>query len=116
MLIFRRGAPWVGCAAAVFAACIVGAVAPAQAAGSPKNVLFLSVARPDEQFSVVSEREMPKLLTEGLEANVDYYSEYLDHLRFSPAVYEQVYLDFLRRKYEAIRIDLLLVAGDFAID
>jgi signal transduction histidine kinase len=58
---------------------------------------------------------MPRLLAEGLNARVDYYTEYLDFLRFPQPEYESVYLDFLRRKYEGRRFDLLLLMGD-AID
>ena len=107
----------LGCVAVAFAAFIVGPLlSNAHAAGSPKQVLVLSSTRHDEQFSVVSEREMPKLLTEGLAEDVDYYTEYLDRLRFPPEMFEPAYVDFLRRKYEAMRFDLLMPMGDVAID
>ena len=68
------------------------------------------------QFSVVWERELPKLLAEGLGERVDFYSEYFDFVRFPRPEYESAYLDFLRLKYEEKRIDLLIVIGDVVID
>jgi hypothetical protein len=98
------------------AACTVHPVAHADAADGAKQVLVLSSTRQDEQFSVVAERELPKLLAEGLGHGVDYYSEYFDLLRFPPSEYQDVYLDFLRRKYAGRHFDLLMLMGDVAVE
>jgi signal transduction histidine kinase len=95
---------------------ILGPLANEHAADRPKQVLVLNSTRHDEQFSVVSEREVPKLLAAGLEEGVDYYTEYLDFLRFPPPEYERVYVDFLRQKYRERRFDLLILMGDIAIN
>jgi len=116
MPTFCRGVRIAGCIVTALAACVVGSVADVHAGGRPKRVLFLSSTRHDEQFSVVSEREIPRVLNEGLEGGVDYYTEYFDRLRFPPAASEPAYLDFLRRKYDAMHLDLLLLMGDVAID
>ena len=70
----------------------------------------------DDQFSVVSERELPQLLAEGLGERVDFYTEYFDFVRFPRPDYESAYLDFLRLKYADKHLDLLIVMGDAAID
>jgi hypothetical protein len=62
--------------------CVLGPRANAQDADRPKQILVLNATRPDEQFSVVAAREMPKLLAEGIKQRVDYYTEYFDYLRF----------------------------------
>jgi signal transduction histidine kinase len=99
-----------------FTACVLAPLANAQDADRPKQVLVLNSTRQNEQFYVVSEREVPKLLAEGLGGRVDYYSEFYDIHRFQHPAYEGVYLDFLRRKYEGRRFDLLLLMGDPVTD
>jgi signal transduction histidine kinase len=93
-------------------ACVLAPLANAQDAGRPKQILVLNSTRQNEQFYVVSEREMPRLLEEGLGERVDFYTEYFDYDRFPHPDYETVYLDFLRRKYKERHFDLLLVMGD----
>jgi len=95
---------------------VLGPFTHTQDAGPAKRVLVLNSTRSDEQFSVVSEREVPKLLAAGLGAQVDYYTEYLDMLRFPQPDYQGVYLDFLRQKYAGRNFDLLILMGDTAID
>src|SRR5262245_21052516 len=115
MLTGRRGARLP---ASLAMALLVGALDPrssAQPADGPTQVLVLSSTRQDEQFSVVVEREVPKLLAEGLNERVDFYAEYFDFLRFPQGDYQSVYLDFLRQKYERRRFDLLILMGDVAI-
>ena len=97
-------------------ACVLAPFANAQDAGRPKQILVLNSTRQNEQFYVVSEREMPRLLTEGLGERVDIYTEYFDFTRFPHPDYETVYLDFLRGKYRERRFDLILVMGDPAAD
>src|SRR5262245_4524295 len=108
----RRQSLW----AMTLAACLLGAVAGAQEADRPKQVLVLNTARQSEQFSQVSEREIPTLLSAGLGQRIDYYTEYFDANRFPHPDYETMYVDFLRQKYAGKRFDLLLVMGDVAMD
>lgn len=116
MLTVRRGVRRQALLAMALTACIFAPLASAQDADRPKQVLVLNSARQNEQFYLVSEREMPRLLTEGLGDGVDFYTEYFDVGRFPHPDYEAVYLDFLRRKYKERRLDLLLVMGDPAAD
>ena len=116
MLTVRRGVRCQALLAVFLTACVLAPLASAQDANRSKQVLVLNSARQNEQFYVVSEREMPRLLTEGLGDGVDFYTEYFDVGRFPHPDYETVYLDFLRRKYKERRLDLLLVMGDPAAD
>ncbi len=116
MLTVRRGVRCQALLAVALTACVLAPLASAQDANRSKQVLVLNSARQNEQFYVVSEREMPRLLTEGLGDGVDFYTEYFDVGRFPHPDYETVYLDFLRRKYKERHLDLLLVMGDPAAD
>src|SRR4029453_3411115 len=116
MLPLRRDVRRRALAAIALTACVLAAPANAQEADGPKQVLVLNSTRSDDQFSVVWARELPKLLAEGLGERVDFYSEYLDFVRFSRPEHETAYLDFLRLKYAEKRIDLLILIGDVVID
>src|SRR5689334_23126965 len=108
----RRTAFWV----TTLALYPSGPVAHAQEADRPKQVLVLNTARQTEQFSQVSEREIPALLTADLGQRIDYYTEYFDANRFPHPQYEGLYVDFLRQKYAGKHFDLLLMMGDVAMD
>jgi signal transduction histidine kinase len=116
MLTVRCGVRRNALLAVALSGCVLAPLASAQDANRPKQILVLNSARQNEQFYVVSEREMPRLLTEGLGDDVDFYTEYFDVGRFPHPDYETVYLDFLRRKYKERHLDLLLVMGDPAAD
>ena len=116
MLTVQPGVRCQALLAVALTACVLAPLASAQDANRSKQVLVLNSARQNEQFYVISEREMPRLLTEGLGDDVDFYTEYFDVGRFPHPDYETVYLDFLRRKYKERHLDLLLVMGDPAAD
>jgi len=63
-----------------------------------KEVLVLYSTRRDAQLAVVGEREVPRILEQGLEEGVDYYSEYIDRARVSDPMYKEGFRDFLRIK------------------
>jgi len=116
MLTFLRGIRRTALWITTLAACLFGPVAGAQEADRTKQILVLNTSRQTEQFSQVSEREIPTLLAAGLGQRIDYYTEYFDANRFPHPQYEGVYVDFLRRKYAGKRFDLLLMMGDVAMD
>src|SRR6185503_15153556 len=116
MLTLRRDVWRRALAAIALTACVLPSPANAQEADRPKQVLVLNSTRSDDQFSVVWVRELQKLLAEGLGERVDFYTEYLDFVRFPRPDYESAYLDFLRLKYAEKRIDLLILIGDVVID
>jgi signal transduction histidine kinase len=98
------------------ATAVSGSVVNGQGFDRPKEVLVLNSTRQNEQFYIVSELEMPKLLAHGLERGVNYYTEYLDANRFPDPRHEAAYVDFLRRKYAGRHMDLLVVMGNAAMD
>jgi signal transduction histidine kinase len=111
-----RSVRFIAALAAGFVFSILGPLPNADAAGLSKHVLVLNSTRPDEQFSEITEREVPRLLHEGLGEHMDYFTEYFDYLRFPQPRYRRTYLDFLRQKYEGRQFDLLIVMGSVAID
>jgi signal transduction histidine kinase len=116
MAMVRGGVRHTVVWAAMLAACVLGTIAKAQSDNRPTRVLVINSTRQNQQFFMVSERELPKLLSDGVGRPVDYYTEYLDVHRFSHTDFEAVYVDFLRRKYEGRRFDLILLMGNPAMD
>jgi PAS domain S-box-containing protein len=96
---------------------------PAEAPGkvdkadtSQKRVLFIYTARKDEPYTAAFERVMQQRLSEGMAGRLDYYSEYIDDQRFFEQRYREALRDFLRRKYEDRRFDLVVTIGGAAIN
>ena len=116
MLILRRGVRRKAALAITLTACVLGPLANARASDPPKQVLVLNSTRPDDQFSIVWARELPKRLAEGLDERVDFHVENLDFVRFPKVEHETAYIDFLRLKYAGTRVDLLILIGEVAID
>ena len=114
MLMLRRGLPLA--ASLAFVTCVPAPLANAQEAGLPKRVLVLNSTRLDDQFSVVWGRQLPRLLTEGLGRQTDFYIENLDIVRFPGPEHERAHLDFLRLRYAEKPVDLLILIGEVAID
>src|SRR5215475_2829160 len=82
----------------------------ANAADRQRQVLVLHSNRRDAVISIVTDRELPRLLVDG--SGVDYYSEYLDRPRFSVPGYQAAFHDFLRHKYQDQRFDLVVAMQD----
>jgi signal transduction histidine kinase len=80
-----------------------------------KQVLVLYATRRDAQIAVLGDRELPRLLEQGLGETVDYYAEYLDLGRFSDENYQSAVRDFLRQKYKEQRFDLVIAMHDIAL-
>lgn len=116
MAMVRGGVRHTVVWAAMLAACVPGPIAKAQSDNRPTRVLVVNSTRQNQQFFMVSERELPRLLSDGVGRPVDYYTEYLDVHRFSHPDFEAVYIDFLRRKYQGRRFDLILLMGNPAMD
>jgi signal transduction histidine kinase len=91
---------------------VLGPAAAARGGDRQHQVLVLFGARPDAQFAVVAQRQLPSLFKQNMSEGVDYYSEYLDVPRFADPEYQAAYVDFLRVKYGAKRIDLVVVMGN----
>ena len=87
------------------------------AASTPpqKQVLVLYSTRRDAQIVAIGERELPRILESGI-ANLDYYSEYLDHGRFQDEAYQATFREFLRLKYKHVHFDAVVAVQDSAIE
>jgi signal transduction histidine kinase len=88
------------------------AVANAAWAQRQKQVLVLYSTRRDAEIVAVGDRELPKVLENGLPDGLDYYSEFLDRARTSGRDYSAAFRDFLRLKYQDKRFDLVIAMGD----
>ena len=80
--------------------------------GQKKCVLYST--RRDAQISS-GDREMPRILDQGLTEGLDFYSEYIDQARFIDPGYETAFRDFLRLKYGGQRFDLVIAIQNTAI-
>jgi signal transduction histidine kinase len=86
--------------------------AGASAAAAQKQVLVLYSTRPDAQIAIVGERVLPRILADGLNDGVDYYSEFIDQSRFPDARYDDALRDFLTFKYNAHNLGLIIAMND----
>jgi signal transduction histidine kinase len=94
----------------------LGLVAAARADERQKQVLVLYSTRRDAQIAVLGERDLPPLLDASVPEGVDYYSEYIDQVRFTQPDYQAAFRDFLKRKYQPQRFDLVIAMGDLPLE
>ncbi len=90
--------------------------AAAAAQDGQKQVLVLYSTRRDAQIVVVGERELPRILGQGLAEGLDYYSETIDQGRFPDSLYQEALRDFLRVKYRGRRFDAVIAMSDLAVE
>jgi len=81
-----------------------------------KQVLVLYSTRRDAQIVIVGDREIPKVIENGVPEGVDYYSEFIDQGRFSNPEYQTGFRDFLRLKYQEKSFDLIIAIGDIPLE
>jgi len=79
----RHNVRFVASLVVALTAGVLGPAATARAGDHQHQVLVLFGSRPDAQFAVVAQRQLPALLKQSLPGGVDYYSEYLDVPRFA---------------------------------
>jgi signal transduction histidine kinase len=79
-----------------------------------RQVLVVYSTRRDAQIALVGERDLPRLLEDGLGGRLDYYAEFIDPSRFSEVTYEGALATFLRQKYQDHRFDVIISIGDDA--
>ena len=96
--------------------CAIAVLAPVWAAAAQKEVLVIYSTRRDAQIVVVGEREIPRILDQGLTEGHDYYSEYIDRARFPDPEYQAGFRDFLRLKYRGHRFDVVIAVDDLSLD
>ena len=97
---------------AVFLLCLP---AVPQAQDVQRKVLVLYSTGRDAAISLTSERELPRILDNGLDRRLDYHSEYIDAGRFPDPTYQAGFRDFLRVKYTGIRFDVVIAILDVSI-
>ncbi len=85
------------------------------AADQQRQVLVVYSTRRDAQIALVGERDLPRLLEDGLGGRLDYYAEFVDPARFTDASYQSALAEFLRLKYVDHRFDLVISIGDEAL-
>ncbi len=73
-----------------------------------KRVLALTSVMREAPVADKHDTLYQKTLSEGFGGQLEYYSEYLDVTRFSDRAYEAALRDFLRRKYERVKFDLII--------
>jgi signal transduction histidine kinase len=89
--------------------------ATADAQSGQKRVLVLYSTRRDGQFSIVGERDLPRMLDIDGSRTLDYYAEFLDLARSPDPSYRTAFRDFLRQKYPGVRFDLVIAMQDPAV-
>jgi signal transduction histidine kinase len=101
----------------ILAACVwIGRTDSALAQDGQKQVLVLFSTGRDAQVSILSERELPRILDRGLGRSLDYYSEFIDSGRFPDPHYQAAFRDFLRLKYRGRRFDAVIAMLDVAAE
>jgi signal transduction histidine kinase len=91
-------------------------VAGAWAQERQRQVLVLYSTRRDAQIVVVGDRELPKILEQGLPLGLDYYSEFIEQARFSETDYQRAFRDFLKLKYVDHHFDVIVAMGDIPLE
>jgi signal transduction histidine kinase len=67
-------------------------------------------------MAVAGDRELPRILEQGLGEAPDNFSEYIDQGRFPDRSYQNAFRDFLRVKYRGQRMDLVIAVQPAAIE
>jgi PAS domain S-box-containing protein len=88
---------------------------PARAQTVNKSVLAVYATRRDGSAVVISDPLFQRIIGQGFNGRLDYYSEYLDIAQFSEPDYQRMLRALLRAKYAGRRFDLFLAIGDSAL-
>src|SRR5262245_60608983 len=79
--------------------------ATVSAAQTQKQVLVIYEHRNDAQIVMIGDRDLPQLISKGINQPVAYYSEFLDDYRSRDSSYQLAFRDLLRLKYREDRFD-----------
>jgi signal transduction histidine kinase len=109
--------------AVVALACSVGTAAarvPAAATDGgveeyQKRVIVFYPASSQGAGFALLERELQRILGDRLGGRLDYYAEFLDLARFTNAEYQGALRDFLHRKYDRHRFDVVIAVSDACV-
>src|SRR4051812_20050685 len=107
-LLYRRpSARWLW-ALAIALLELAGPQAVQAAQEAQPQVLILYSTRRDAEIATMVDRELPRIISEGLGGPLDHYSEYIDLSRFPDPKYQAGFRDFLRLKYSGYRFDIVV--------
>ena len=85
----------------------------ALAQGSPqKRVIVFNALRKDAPVPLSIDRDFQRIIGDGLAEGLDYYSESIDVARFSDDDYQVALREFLARKYQGRRFDLVIAISE----
>ena len=87
-----------------------------RAQDAQKKVLILYSTSREAGIAAVGERQLPRILDNGLDRRLDYHSEFIDAGRFADAEYRAGFRDFLHLKYGDLRFDIVIAVLDVAIE
>ena len=88
----------------------------AWAQDNQKRVLVFYSMRRDTQFTTIGDRELPRILNEGLGEPIDYYGEDIDLARFPDEQYQRSFRDFIHSRYKDQRLDLVIALQNTALE
>jgi signal transduction histidine kinase len=94
----------------------LGSAGSATAQDEQKRVLVVYSSRRDTQLTTLAERELPRLLSEGLGEPIDYYAEYIDLARFPDKRYQTSFREFMLSRYREQQLDLVIALQDTALE
>jgi signal transduction histidine kinase len=90
--------------------------APAPARGQEqRQVLALYGGSRDTYIALLADRELPRLLAQGQQERLDYYSEFIDRSRSSSAAYLDAFEEYLRLKYRGHRFEVVIAMDHIAL-
>ena len=81
-----------------------------------KQVLAFHAMRREQRAAIVVDGYIQKILNEGLNGRLDYYTEYIDVARFPDPEFQKALLEFLHHKYAGKQFDLILTTGEMCTE
>jgi signal transduction histidine kinase len=108
---------WLGVAHALLTALLLGCIAgPLQAAEDEAGVLVLYGLDPYLPPFLAMDRAMRESLASGTKRQINFYSESLDSQRFAMKTLESEFVALLAKKYNTLRINVVVAVSRTALD
>jgi signal transduction histidine kinase len=85
-------------------------------AATPKRALLIYSHEREMGMYASFDRALRTRLQSNAVTPVEFYTEYLDLMRFGDPEYRQTSVDYLRVKYDELRIDVIVGVGSLAFD
>ena len=77
-----------------------------------KRVIVFNALRKDAPVPLSLDRDLQRIIGDGLSGGLDYYSESIDVARFPDGDYQVALREFLARKYHGRRFDLVIAVSE----